>query len=127
MNDLAEQEMAVEKLRVRSDKSIFVSVSSFRDRLCAGTVENVFRYAKHPERIFVGLVDQRCSRKSLLAGKCFSGYSEAENKGYFDSFKMLDHEPDCVREVCRSNVTKQYCDSGQVRIVLHLCATAVKC
>jgi hypothetical protein len=119
--ELEEQEQAVEKLPVRSDKSIFVSISSFRDRLCSGTVENVFRYANKPEKVFVGLVDQRCGGGSgahaPTDSKCFSGYIEAESGGYLSSFKTMaqEDEPDCLREVCTSNVTKRYCENGQIR------------
>ena len=36
-----------------------VLISSYRDPRCAQTLDNLFKRAKFPERIFVGVVDQR--------------------------------------------------------------------
>jgi len=33
---------------------IFVGVSHFRDIRCANTLDNIFKKAKYPERVFVG-------------------------------------------------------------------------
>jgi hypothetical protein len=38
--------------------TIFVSVSSYRDRLCGRTLSSIFSEAKYPERIFIGLCQQ---------------------------------------------------------------------
>ncbi|CAM9987760.1 unnamed protein product, partial [Discosporangium mesarthrocarpum] len=42
----------------RSDTSIFIGVSSFRDKRCPRTLFNFYTKAKHPERIFIGVVQQ---------------------------------------------------------------------
>jgi hypothetical protein len=39
-------------------ETIYVSISSYRDYRCTHTVEMLFRQAKYPERIRVGIVDQ---------------------------------------------------------------------
>ena len=110
----------VEDAPVRNDNSIFLSIASYRDRLgleakgayraadgvgmCAGSVLGAFRYAAHPERLFVGIVDQRC-RSDCRTG-VFSG-------GVEEPTAVPDR--DCVREVCGHSETKKYCASGQVR------------
>ena len=38
--------------------TIFVSVASYRDNKCASTVRDMYAKAKHPERVFVGVVEQ---------------------------------------------------------------------
>jgi hypothetical protein len=43
---------------VRYDDSIFVSVASYRDPECSNTISDMFKKANHPERVFVGLVEQ---------------------------------------------------------------------
>jgi UDP-GlcNAc:polypeptide alpha-N-acetylglucosaminyltransferase len=39
--------------------TIFVSIASFRDVECGPSLEDMFRKAKYPHRIFAGIVDQR--------------------------------------------------------------------
>lgn len=36
-------------------KSIYVSIASYRDRLCSATLQSMFRHARHPHRVFVGV------------------------------------------------------------------------
>lgn len=43
---------------IRNDQSIFVSVASYRDRLCLQTVKDMIAKAKRPEMVFVGVVQQ---------------------------------------------------------------------
>lgn len=44
----------------RHDGSIFLSVASYRDENCPSTLQEAFTKASHPERLFVGLVQQNC-------------------------------------------------------------------
>lgn len=39
-------------------ETIFISIASYRDRLCSQTLQSAFKNAKYPERIFVGLCEQ---------------------------------------------------------------------
>lgn len=39
-------------------EKIFVSVASYRDKLCDKTVRNLFQMAEHPNRVFVGICQQ---------------------------------------------------------------------
>lgn len=65
---------------VRDDYSIFVSVASYRDDNCPKTLTEMYSKAAHPERLFVGLVQQvtdkffvssaRVSRTSFLGRSC---------------------------------------------------------
>lgn len=41
-----------------SENKIFVSIASYRDTLCHDTLAHLYRMAKHPERVFVGLCQQ---------------------------------------------------------------------
>ena len=55
---------------VRTDGSIFLSISSFRDEVCPDTLENAFATASTPEKVFVGLVQQNCDQKQHDAYGC---------------------------------------------------------
>lgn len=46
--------------------TIFVSIAAFRDIECAPSLEDMFRKAKYPHRIFAGIVDQRESSEFNL-------------------------------------------------------------
>jgi len=39
-------------------ETIFISVASYRDKLCPNTLISIYEMAKHPERIYVGLCQQ---------------------------------------------------------------------
>lgn len=39
-------------------ESIFVSIASYRDRLCSQTLKNLYKNAKYPDRVFVGICEQ---------------------------------------------------------------------
>ena len=40
------------------NNSIYVSLASYKDVLCKETIEGMFAFAQHPERLFVGVVEQ---------------------------------------------------------------------
>ena len=42
----------------RNDDTIFVSVASYRDSDCSKTINDMFAKAKHPRKVFVGIVQQ---------------------------------------------------------------------
>jgi len=42
----------------RNDGTIFVSIASYRDNVCIGTLESIYNNAKYPDRIFCGIVQQ---------------------------------------------------------------------
>ncbi len=42
-------------------RTIFISIASYRDNLCPITIEEIYKHADHPERIFIGLYQQNSS------------------------------------------------------------------
>jgi hypothetical protein len=42
----------------KAKDTIFISVPSYRDTLCSSTLEQIFRKARNPRRVFVGVCDQ---------------------------------------------------------------------
>lgn len=38
--------------------TIFISVASYRDKICPATIESIFINAKHPKRVFIGICQQ---------------------------------------------------------------------
>ncbi len=53
----------------RNDDSIYVSLGTYRDPFCPMTLKSLYAQAKHPERLFVGLLQQNCFEKTCKTGK----------------------------------------------------------
>uniref|UniRef100_A0A6U4ERP7 Glycosyltransferase 2-like domain-containing protein n=1 Tax=Phaeomonas parva TaxID=124430 RepID=A0A6U4ERP7_9STRA len=86
---------------IRKDESIFVSIASYRDESCPDTLVSMYHEALHPERIFVGLVQQNCLED------CKTGVLEG------GQVRDADPDPDCYAHFCKSEMGQKYC--GQVR------------
>ncbi len=52
----------------RSDGSIFVSLGTYRDPFCPMTIKSLYKNAKHPEKVIVGMFQQNC-----FGPKCRTG------------------------------------------------------
>ncbi|CAM9563859.1 unnamed protein product [Chrysoparadoxa australica] len=87
---------------VRDDRSIFVSVASYRDENCPNTLNEMYTKAAHPERLHVGVVQQNC------VADCTSGVLEGGKT------EVVDPDPDCVKTFCLTPEGGVYCGSGQV-------------
>lgn len=83
----------------RQDGSIYLSVVSFREEFCVETLKEAFNKAKHPENLFVGLVQQNCEEE-----KCRRG-------------NEIGPDPDCYNLFCSSTTGKKYCNNGQIRLL----------
>lgn len=77
----------------RQDGSIFLSVASYRDENCVNTLQWAFGNATHPERVFVGLVQQNCVED------CLSGILEGGRVVH------QGPDPDCYDLFCKTNPT----------------------
>ena len=89
----------------RSDGSIFLSLASYRDENCFPTMRDAFGMASHPDKLFVGLVQQNCH------DGCRSGVLEGG--------RMEDVGPDddCYDLFCASEEGRPYCLNEQVRLI----------
>lgn len=89
----------------RDDGSIFLSLATYRDENCLNTVSQAYAKAKHPEKLFIGLVQQNCHRD------CRSGILEGG--------KVEDVEPDqdCYKAFCETEDGKKHCEAGRVRLL----------
>lgn len=56
-----------------ADDTIFVAVSSYRDRHCAATLSDLFRQAHEPSKVRVGLVTYIVPDSSTQAERCEDG------------------------------------------------------
>lgn len=52
----------------RSDGSIFVSLGTYRDPFCPMTIKSLYKNAKHPDKVVVGMFQQNC-----FGPKCRTG------------------------------------------------------
>jgi len=95
---------------IRDDDSIYVSVASYRliapsfdlfffvilvgrDEYCPDTLASLYKQASHPDKIFIGLVQQNCYEH------CRSGVLEG--------LKVVDvgPDPDCKQLFCDTEVS----------------------
>ena len=90
----------------REDGNLFLSVVSYRDEFCSETLKLAFETAKHPEKIYIGLVQQNCAE-----GKCRSGILEG------NKVEDVGPDPDCYLQFCSSSIGMKHCDSGQIRVL----------
>ena len=88
----------------RDDGSIYLSLATYRDENCINTIKWAYEKAKHPEKLFVGLVQQNCHKD------CRSGVLEGG--------KVEDVPPDenCYELFCEGE-GKEFCKKGQVRLL----------
>ncbi len=91
----------------RDDKSIFVSLGTYRDPYCPMTLKSLYSEAEHPERLFVGLLQQNCFEK-----ECYSGVLEG------GKVITAGTDDDCYELFCASQEGKRSgaCNTGQVRL-----------
>lgn len=76
----------------RPDTSLFVGVSSFRDKRCPQTLVNYFTKAKFPERLTVGVVQQNEHEDvDCVAAYCklMGNKKEDSTCPYFDNIKIV--------------------------------------
>ena len=58
-----------------SENKIFVSIASYRDTLCHDTLAHLYKMAKHPHRVFVGL----CQQNNTATDKdCVGGFQHPD-------------------------------------------------
>ncbi|OEU11117.1 hypothetical protein FRACYDRAFT_151830, partial [Fragilariopsis cylindrus CCMP1102] len=75
------------------DESLFISLAAFREHLLGKSLMSAFNKAKHPEKLFFGIVVQNCYG---LDGVVYANG---------------------IDEFCNTPQYKKYCDSGQVRVI----------
>lgn len=46
------------KIKEMREGTIFVSIASYRDKICPITIESIFKMAKHPDKVFIGICQQ---------------------------------------------------------------------
>lgn len=80
-------------------ETIFVSICSYRDKICKKTVENLFENAEYPDRIFVGICEQ--NKKGMKEEECIK-----DNERQQEQIRIIkmDHEdakgPTYARFLC---------------------------
>lgn len=91
----------------RKDKSIFVSLGTYRDPYCPMTIKSLYSMAAHPERLFVGLLQQNCFESQCRTGVLEGGKVE-----------WAGPDVNCYTEFCKSpeGIKSNACNTGQVRL-----------
>lgn len=87
----------------RTDDSIFLSLASYRDENCFNTLTHAYGQATHPERLFVGLVQQNC------VADCMSGVLVG------GKVEPIEPDDDCYQLFCDSEIGKIHC--SRVRLL----------
>lgn len=81
------ENFSVDKSKRIKKGTIFVSIASYRDKECTTTVSQLFKRAKHPERIFVGAVQQNKEKDEDCLTAC-PKCRERKEKGQIRQIKM---------------------------------------
>lgn len=91
----------------RKDNSIFVSLGTYRDPYCPMTLKSLYAQAAHPERLFIGLLQQNCFKKTCRTGVLVGGKVED-----------MSTDMDCYKEFCtsREGIASNACNTGQIRL-----------
>jgi len=92
------------KYVTREDDTIYLAISTYRDDECPYTLKNAFSRAKHPEKLFIGIIQQNCDKN------CWGGTGWAETRRWV----KVDPDPDCAKQFCRENPA--FCETN-LRIV----------
>ncbi|KAJ8609417.1 hypothetical protein CTAYLR_009094 [Chrysophaeum taylorii] len=100
-----------EKVR-RRPKTIFVSISSFRDEVCPDTLDNLYSRASNPENIFVGLVQQNCDERQHAAYGCFTAVMPSDMKVH-----PAPPDLDCARTYCARPTAFEPACSSLLRVL----------
>ncbi|GBG29265.1 Skp1-protein-hydroxyproline N-acetylglucosaminyltransferase [Hondaea fermentalgiana] len=87
----------------REDDSIFMAISTYRDTTCPDTLRGAFMSAKHPEKLFVGIVQQNCNVQNCFTG---TGWGHTRKWVPQDGPDVDCAEAFCAEfpEVCRKQV-----------------------
>lgn len=94
--------------RKTAHRSIFVSISSFRDEVCPDTLDNLWAQAAEPERIAVGLVQQNCDEAQHAAYGCFTAVMPEDKKVH-----VAPPDLDCASSYCmRPHAFPEACRPG---------------
>lgn len=91
----------------RNDGTIFVSIGSYRDPFCPMTLKSLYKQAKHPEKLFIGLLQQNCFEKVCATGVLKGGFIEETVT-----------DMDCYEDFCSSSegIESNACNNNQVRL-----------
>lgn len=91
----------------REDNSIYVSLGTYRDPYCPMTLKSLYSQAEHPERLFVGLLQQNCFESECRTGVLKGGKVET-----------MGSDDNCYELFCASPEGKRSgaCNTGQVRL-----------
>ena len=100
---------------VRKDGSIFISIASYRYHRLENTLKEAFGKARHPEKLFAGVVMQNCHENCKTGVLVVSPPGQRPPKT-----EVHDAPPDSdgVRSFCSSGLPwKTYCDRGNIRLL----------
>jgi hypothetical protein len=87
----------------RDDGSIYLSLATYRDENCFNTLRWAYEKAKHPEKLFVGLIQQNCH------ADCISGILDGGGS------EPVEPDQDCYQAFCETRQGQEICARNQVR------------
>ena len=102
--------------RLISSQTIFVNVAAFRDLLCVESVREIFSAAAHPERIAVGVIDQRISGDRVCIPPEYLRYVPAPPTETTTAPSHLDPEYPSFPNRFVSCYKKGFCPSDSIRV-----------
>ena len=88
------------------DDSIFLSLISYRDEHCFHTLYDAYAKAKHPELLFVGLIQQVCRED------CRRSSTSTTSSTTTTTVEEVPPDDDCFQLFCDSDLGQKYCNNN---------------
>ena len=105
-----------------SDTTLYVTISSFRDKLCPITLYNLYTKALYPNRITLGVIQQNLDDDI----DCLDNYCQIlkDDKEQYDRLALLSSDKDCpFRENIRIDRVNAYEAKGIIVIITTIITT----
>jgi len=101
---------------IRTDDSIYVSIAAFREYLLADTLQSLYGNARHPDKLFVGVIVNNCFHPTECEGGVKVVGKDRMGKDKLENTHGVPDENQ-IATFCQNATFQHYCDSGQVRVL----------
>ena len=91
------------------DDSIFLSLISYRDEHCFHTLYDAYAKAKHPELLFVGLIQQVCREDCRRSSTTTASTTSSTTT----TVEEVPPDDDCFQLFCDSDLGQKYCNNDE--------------
>ena len=102
---------------LREDGSIFISLAAFREFYLLETLVSAFKYAKDPEKVFVGAVVQNCFGSFKEDEDGLEAFDPSGKPCFTGKDIAIPPEKNGIEAFCAMPDYHQFCENGQIRVL----------